>query len=76
MLCSVCAGEEITDQTSHDPIGGARARPGAAPRQATCAHCGAGLPPREAALLLDKVRMLGRFGLASHTHLLLTREGF
>ena len=69
MPCSCCGFGALASSCRHVAASGTSVRAGVPPR---CARCGAVLPTDEAAALyLDKLEALARFGLASDTRLLL-----
>jgi hypothetical protein len=71
MRCNVCGhdGAWVSAGTRRPSSPG---RPAAEPADVYCERCGTPLPADEsAALFLAMLKMLGRFGLATHTQLLL-----
>jgi hypothetical protein len=76
MPCNFCGHDGVG--ASGGATGGASAwgRRMGAPADVYCERCGTLLPADEsAARFSDKLKLLGRFGLATHTRLLLGTSG-
>jgi hypothetical protein len=72
MLCNCCGFDAMGSSAAANPQTAMPAGENGTPRGRWCERCGAALLPDEcAALFLDRLNLLRKFGLASHTRLLL-----